>query len=138
MNNQTGNAQALTDEQIKKIALANGFTLKEENDLRPYVYSFARALLAAQPQVIDKSMLKRLAVQHGFDLVPVAAQPSALPDVADDPDDDPAFCKWREDHDISMSDKWVTWSAWCAAMAHRGQAVQPLPAQQPITSREYR
>ena len=36
----------MTNEQIKEIALANGFKLKEqpsgEMDLNPYVYDFAR------------------------------------------------------------------------------------------------
>ncbi len=40
----------MTNEQIKEIALANGFKLKEqpsgEMDLNPYVYEFARALFA--------------------------------------------------------------------------------------------
>lgn len=39
----------MTNEQIKEIALANGFKLKEqpdgEMDLNPYVYDFARALV---------------------------------------------------------------------------------------------
>ena len=39
----------MTNEQIKEIALANGFKLKEqqngEMDLNPYVYEFARALV---------------------------------------------------------------------------------------------
>ena len=38
----------MTNDQIKEIALANGFKLKEqpsgEIDLNPYVYDFARAL----------------------------------------------------------------------------------------------
>lgn len=40
----------MTNKQIKEIALANGFKLKEqpngEMDLNPYVYDFARALFA--------------------------------------------------------------------------------------------
>lgn len=39
----------MTSDQIKEIALANGFKLKEqpsgEMDLNPYVYEFARALV---------------------------------------------------------------------------------------------
>lgn len=39
----------MTNDQIKEIALANGFKLKEqpsgEMDLNPYVYDFARALV---------------------------------------------------------------------------------------------
>ena len=43
------NNVSITNEQIKKIALENGFKLKDqpngELDLNPYVYDFARALL---------------------------------------------------------------------------------------------
>ena len=39
----------MTNEQIKEIALANGFKLKEQPsgkmDLNPYVYDFARAIV---------------------------------------------------------------------------------------------
>lgn len=39
----------MTNDQIKEIALTNGFKLKEqpngEMDLNPYVYDFARALI---------------------------------------------------------------------------------------------
>ena len=39
----------MTNDQIKEIALANGFKLKEQSsgemDLNPYVYEFARALV---------------------------------------------------------------------------------------------
>lgn len=36
----------MTNDQIKEIALANGFTIKEGlTDLKPYVYDFARALI---------------------------------------------------------------------------------------------
>lgn len=42
----------ITNEMIKQIALANGFKLKAQPDgimdLNPYVYEFARALLASQ------------------------------------------------------------------------------------------
>lgn len=34
-------------EQIKALALQHGFTLRENDDLRPYVYEFAEALIAA-------------------------------------------------------------------------------------------
>lgn len=37
---------SLTNNEIKAIALASGFELKENGDLRPYVYEFARLLLA--------------------------------------------------------------------------------------------
>lgn len=37
----------MTNEQIKAIFLANGFSIKEGNGLRPYVYQAARALLEA-------------------------------------------------------------------------------------------
>lgn len=45
-------ATELTNEQVKEIALANGFKLKAqpngEMDLNPYVYDFARVLLNVQ------------------------------------------------------------------------------------------
>lgn len=48
----------MTNEQIKEIALANGFKLKEqpngEMDLNPYVYEFARALFSEQQRIWDK------------------------------------------------------------------------------------
>ena len=38
----------MSDEQIKAVFLANGFTIKPGcDDLKPYVYKAARALLAA-------------------------------------------------------------------------------------------
>lgn len=38
---------ALTEDQIREVFLANGFTIKEgQTDLKPYVYAAARALLA--------------------------------------------------------------------------------------------
>lgn len=41
----------MTNDQIKEIALANGFKLKDqpsgEMDLNPYVYEFARAIIIA-------------------------------------------------------------------------------------------
>jgi hypothetical protein len=45
----------MTNDQIQQIALANGFKLKEQPDgsmaLNPYVFDFARALLAThQPE----------------------------------------------------------------------------------------
>lgn len=48
----------MTNNEIKEIALANGFKLKEqpcgEMDLNPYVYDFARALFAEQQRLWDK------------------------------------------------------------------------------------
>lgn len=39
----------LTDDQIRDVFLANGFTIKDgQPDLKPYVYAAARALLALQ------------------------------------------------------------------------------------------
>jgi hypothetical protein len=38
------------------------------------------------------------------------------PSLADDPDDDVEFCKWREDHNIDLGDKWVAWGAWQGAI----------------------
>jgi len=44
-------AQGLTDAQIRAVFLANGFTIKEGcDDLKPYVYQAARALLALSTQ----------------------------------------------------------------------------------------
>lgn len=46
----------MTNEQIKEIALANGFKLKEQpddtQDLNPYVYDFARALFVERDRGI--------------------------------------------------------------------------------------
>lgn len=46
-----------TDPQIARIALANGFTLKQQPDgkmaLNPYVFDFARALMAPPPAAGD-------------------------------------------------------------------------------------
>ena len=60
----------MTNDDIKAIALANGFTLREQKDgsmdLNPYVYGFARAMfgagfMAARPSVstddLDRKML---------------------------------------------------------------------------------
>ena len=45
----------LTNQQIREIALANGFKLKAQTesrmDLNPYVYDFARALVAEAMQL---------------------------------------------------------------------------------------
>lgn len=50
----------MTNDQIKEIALANGFKLKEqpngEMDLNPYVYEFARALLRHQNRILSKEI----------------------------------------------------------------------------------
>ena len=44
-------AATLSDEQIKAVFLANGFTIKPGcDDLKPYVYAAARALLAVLQQ----------------------------------------------------------------------------------------
>lgn len=43
--------EKMTNEQIKEIFLANGFTIKEgETDLKPYVYQAARALLSQEAE----------------------------------------------------------------------------------------
>ena len=40
----------VTDSMIREAFLANGFTIKEgHNDLKPYVYAAARAILALRP-----------------------------------------------------------------------------------------
>ena len=50
----------MTSDQIKEIALANGFKFKEqpngEMDLNPYVYEFARVLLKIQNERIRMSL----------------------------------------------------------------------------------
>ena len=50
----------MTNDQIKEIALANGFKLKEqpsgEMDLNPYVYKFARKLLSHQTEVLAQTV----------------------------------------------------------------------------------
>lgn len=54
----------ISNEQIREIALANGFKLKEqpngEMDLNPYVYDFARALLE-QAHAVEGQILSRVA-----------------------------------------------------------------------------
>ena len=56
--------QELTDTQIREVFLENGFTIKEgQTDLKPYVYSAARALLAIAAPVP--------AIPPGFALVPI-------------------------------------------------------------------
>ena len=45
----------VTDDQIRAVFLANGFTVKEgQTDLKPYVFEAARALLALQQVRIDE------------------------------------------------------------------------------------
>lgn len=50
----------MTNDQIKEIALANSFKLKEqpsgEMDLNPYVYEFARKLLSHQTEVMAQTV----------------------------------------------------------------------------------
>ena len=47
----TSTSATVSDEQIKSVFLANGFTIKEGmTDLKPYVYQAARALLATGVQ----------------------------------------------------------------------------------------
>ncbi len=42
----------ITDDQIREVFLANGFTIKDgQTDLKPYVYAAARALLAMAPGI---------------------------------------------------------------------------------------
>lgn len=51
----------MTDEQIKEIALANGFKLKEQPNgdvgLNPYVYDFARALISSEFDKLNTDLL---------------------------------------------------------------------------------
>jgi hypothetical protein len=46
----------------------------------------------------------------------IIKEASDRPSLADDPDDDVEFCKWREDHNIDLGDKWVAWGAWQGAI----------------------
>lgn len=52
----------MTNEQIKEIALANGFKLKEQPngdmDLNPYVYDFARALISSEFNKVRETTLR--------------------------------------------------------------------------------
>jgi hypothetical protein len=56
----------MTNEQIREIFLANGFTIKEGlTDLKPYVYAAARALLDAAPvQVME---IESIPIQVDFE-----------------------------------------------------------------------
>lgn len=51
----------MTNEQIKELALANGFKLKEQpngdKDLSPYVYDFARALISSEFNKVRETTL---------------------------------------------------------------------------------
>lgn len=52
----------MTNEEIQEIALANGFSLKKQPDgsmaLNPYVFEFARALVAAQNEKCNAELKK--------------------------------------------------------------------------------
>lgn len=52
----------MTNEQIKEIALASGFKLKEQPDgdmdLNPYVYDFARALISSEFDKVRETTLR--------------------------------------------------------------------------------
>jgi hypothetical protein len=54
-------------------------------------------------------------------------QPGVDEAIADDPDDDPVFTKWREDSGVDVGDKWVAWSAWCGALALRAALTRRAP-----------
>ena len=57
-------APVVSDEQIKAVFLANGFTIKPGcDDLKPYVYKAARALLAASAEFAAQQ------TQHGLEPV---------------------------------------------------------------------
>lgn len=71
----------ITDEQIKQLAVSCGFKLTNEtgDDLKSYVYEFARELIALAQQVkpLDWVFLDRYQtwISHGFDydfIIPVA------------------------------------------------------------------
>lgn len=63
----------MTNDDIKAIALANGFTLREQPDgsmdLNPYVYGFARAMfgagfMASRPSVTKDEIDRKLATMY--------------------------------------------------------------------------
>jgi hypothetical protein len=54
-------AEKMNDEQIKAVLLAHGFTVKPgNNDLKPYVYEAARALLAAERERWTEAVMAEL------------------------------------------------------------------------------
>lgn len=75
----------MTNEQIKELALAYGFKLKEQSDgsmdLNPYVYDFARALILSRDETLfyfiskyrDQMNLQRndikQAIDHCLDII---------------------------------------------------------------------
>lgn len=78
MNVIEGN-QKMTNDQIKELALAYGFKLKEQSDgnmdLNPYVYDFARALILSRDETLfyfiskyrDQMNLQRNDVKQAID-----------------------------------------------------------------------
>ena len=69
----------MTNDQIKELALAHGFKLKEQPDgkmdLNPYVYDFARALILSRDETLfyfiskyrDQMNLQRNDVKQSID-----------------------------------------------------------------------
>ena len=69
----------MTNDQIKELALAYGFKLKEQSDgtmdLNPYVYDFARALILSRDETLfyfiskyrDQMNLQRNDVKQAID-----------------------------------------------------------------------
>lgn len=57
----------MTDDQIREVFLANGFTIKEgQADLKPYVYAAARALLslAASPAALTDEQIREISREY--------------------------------------------------------------------------
>lgn len=69
MSTPASTASAITDEQIRAAFLANGFTIKEgHDDLKPYVYAAARAVLAlAAPTTQPKPPSKWIDDPHDIE-----------------------------------------------------------------------
>jgi len=74
-------AADVTDEQIREVFMANGFTIKPGNDdLKPYVYKAARALLALRGDAPTAGRQMRETLNHiaqwdDFGLAPQPEKP---------------------------------------------------------------
>lgn len=73
----------MKNEQIKELALANGFKLKEQPngamDLNPYVYEFAAALLKTQDHYVKSAKISApLAQSRLYQIIDMQAEIDAL------------------------------------------------------------
>ncbi|KJZ17376.1 hypothetical protein TW86_03725 [Halomonas sp. S2151] len=68
----------LTNDRIRKLALANGFKLKHQpdgsEDLNPYVFNFARALVAEQTAQNDALWETLIKIADALDIDPEEAR----------------------------------------------------------------